>query len=74
MGTELGALGAAICAAVAAGIHPSYEQACAAMVRFARTHRPNPDLADCYRAKYDRYLRVLDVMAPVWPQLAWRTA
>ncbi len=72
MGTELGALGAAICAAVAAGIHPSYEQACAAMVRFARTHRPNPALADCYRAKYDRYLKMLAVLQPVWSEMAWK--
>jgi L-xylulokinase len=71
-GTELGALGAAICAAVAVGIYPDYEQACAAMVRFTRTHEPNRELADCYQAKYERYLRMLNVMEPVWSDLAWK--
>jgi L-xylulokinase len=72
-GTELGALGAAICAAVACGIYPSYEQACAAMVRFARIHQPDHDLADCYRVKYDRYLRMLEMMQPVWSEMAWKS-
>ncbi|MHB8897287.1 MAG: FGGY-family carbohydrate kinase [Thermoguttaceae bacterium] len=72
-GTELGALGAAICGAVASGIYEGYEQACAAMVRFARIHPPDQELADCYRAKYDRYLRMLEVMRPAWSELAWKT-
>ena len=65
-GTELGALGAAVCAAVAADVHGSYEEACAAMVRLARTYVPNAELADCYRAKYDRYQQMLTVMEPAW--------
>jgi L-xylulokinase len=69
-GTELGALGAAICAAVAAGIHPDYAAACAAMVRFARTFRPDPQRLTLYQAKYQRYCRFLDVMEPVWRELA----
>jgi len=71
-GTELGALGAAICGSVAAEIHPSYEAACSAMVRYARTHEPNTDLAACYQAKYDRYKQMLDVMQPVWEKLVWK--
>ena len=72
-GTELGALGAAICASVAIGIHQSYEAACAAMVRLSRSYRPNPELADLYRRKYTRYKKVLDAMAPAWSPLAWQT-
>ena len=70
-GTELGALGAAICAGVAAGIHPSYQAACSAMVRLSRTYQPNRGLADLYRKKYSRYKQVLDAMAPAWSPLAW---
>lgn len=72
-GTELGALGAAICGAVACGIYSSYEEACAAMVRFSRTCEPNRELAGCYRAKYDRYLRMLGLLEPVWSELVWRS-
>ena len=71
-GTELGALGAAISAAVASGIHPSYEDACAAMVRFARSHQPNGALAELYAKKYARYLNLLDVLQPAWANLAWK--
>ena len=71
-GTELGALGAAICAAVAVGIYPDYERACRAMARITRTHEPNDDLADCYQAKYDRYLQMLDLLAPAWSEMVWK--
>jgi L-xylulokinase len=68
-GSELGALGAAICAAVAAGIHPDYQAACRAMVRIARTYAPNPQHAEIYRTKYDRYQRVLAALHPAWQDL-----
>lgn len=69
-GTELGALGAALCAAVAAGCYPSLPAACQQMVHIARTYRPNAALADVYRRKYSRYRRLLEVLTPVWPELA----
>jgi len=68
-GTELGALGACICAGVASGIYTSYDEAVGAMVRFARRHDPNPSLADVYNAKYARYHKVIDALDPVWPDL-----
>ena len=71
-GTELGALGAAICAAVAAGVHDSYEAACGAMVRFDRTHEPNRELAETYAKKFANYLKLLDTLDPVWSDLAWQ--
>lgn len=71
-GSELGALGAAICAAVAAGVHPSYEAACKAMVRFTRVHKPNRKLGEVYKSKYARYRKLLDTLAPVWADLAWK--
>lgn len=71
-GTELGALGAAIGAAVAAGVYPGYEAACGAMVRIARSCDPDRSRAELYAAKYARYLRVLEAMAPLWSDLAWQ--
>lgn len=73
-GTELGALGAAISAAVAVGLYPSYEAACAAMVRMARTCPPNVALAEVYQAKYARYQRLLEALSPLWSELAWKPA
>ena len=68
-GAELGALGAAICAAVAVGIYPDYPSACAAMVRIARRFEPDPRRADVYRAKYARYRQLLSALYPAWQNL-----
>lgn len=68
-GAELGALGAAICAAVAARIYPDYASACAAMVRIARRFEPNPSRADVYQAKYARYRQLLSALYPAWQNL-----
>ena len=65
-GTELGALGAAICAAVASGCHPSYEAAVEAMVHIARVQDPNPAMASVYAVKYDRYRKAAAVVNPLW--------
>ncbi|NQT39712.1 MAG: carbohydrate kinase, partial [Planctomycetes bacterium] len=51
-GTELGALGAAIAGAVAAGCYGSYAEAVAAMTKTARVHQPDPAKRDLYDAKY----------------------
>ena len=72
-GTELGCLGAAICAAVAAGVHDSYETACKAMVSHSRSHEPNAELADVYKTKYARYRKMLEILQPHWADLAWKT-
>jgi len=70
-GSELGALGAAICAAVAAGCYDSYQAACDAMVTFSRSYDPNTDLAETYKTKYARYKRAQEAMAPAWKDLVW---
>ncbi len=72
-GTELGALGAAICAAVALGWYADYRSACAAMVRVSRRFEPNPALAATYDAKYARYRRLLEAMDPAWSDLSWKS-
>lgn len=65
-GTELGALGAAIAASVAAGSHASYPDAVSAMVRLARVQSPDPSLRDTYAEKYDRYNKAQDALSPFW--------
>jgi len=68
-GTELGALGAAICAAVAVGRYTSYEDAVGAMVKMSRLQNPNPALAEVYARKYECYQHVISALAPVWKDL-----
>jgi L-xylulokinase len=66
---ELGALGAAMTAAVAAGLYPSLAEAAKAMVSVSRVYRPNPALSEIYRRKYRDFMAVADAMAPVWGRL-----
>jgi L-xylulokinase len=68
-GTELGALGAAILAAVASGCYDSFEAAVGAMVKFTRTQEPDASRKDLYDAKYARYTRVIEALDPVWREL-----
>jgi L-xylulokinase len=69
-GTELGALGAAILAAVAAGCYDSFDDAVGAMVKFTRTQEPDPSQRDLYDAKYARYNKVIAALDGVWKDLA----
>jgi len=70
-GVELGALGAAMCAAVASGIHADYPSACAAMTRCSRRFEPREDPAQIYAAKYARFAKLLETLEPAWSDLAW---
>jgi len=63
-GSELGALGAAIAAAVACGAHASYELAVAAMTRVARRQQPNPELASVYAVRYHKYRAAVEALGP----------
>jgi L-xylulokinase len=65
-GTELGALGAAIAAAVACGCYADYPQAVAAMTRIARRQTPDPAMKDLYAAKYARYLEAIQSLENIW--------
>jgi len=64
-GTELGALGAAICAGVALRCFENYHDAIRGMVKFARTQKPDPELRRVYRSKYERYKLALTTLAPL---------
>jgi len=71
-GTELGALGSAIAAAVAVGVYDSYDSACTAMAKIARVYSPNAELADVYAKKYARYKKLIDILQPHWADMAWK--
>lgn len=55
---EVGALGAAICAAVAGGLHPDLTTAIAEMSRIGSTYAPNRDHADFYDSRYREFQRL----------------
>jgi L-xylulokinase len=65
-GSELGALGAAIAAAVACGMYTGFPEAAAAMTRIARRHEPDPALAGAYAEKYGRYRKCLAALDGYW--------
>ncbi len=68
-GTELGALGSAILAGVAAGCFADYASAVQAMVRIVDTRPPRPEYAAVYETKYARYKEALAALAPLWGSL-----
>lgn len=65
-GSELGALGAAIAAGVACGMFAGYPEAVAAMARIARRQDPDPAMKTVYAEKYEKYQKVISLLAPVW--------
>ncbi len=65
-GTELGTLGAAMCAGVATGHFPSLESASESMVRVVRTILPNPENKAVYEKKYANYKRAVETLASLW--------
>jgi L-xylulokinase len=66
---ETGALGAAIAAAVGAGIHADEMAAVRAMTRPERTYRPNADLQAHYDRRYGIWTRLTAAMEPIWKDL-----
>jgi L-xylulokinase len=65
-GSELGALGAAIAAAVAVGVYPGYREAVAGMTRIARRYEPDPGKAAVYAGKYARYKAAVAALDDLW--------
>lgn len=61
-GSELGALGAAICGSVTVGLHKSYEAACEAMVRIDRRYEPNRENRAVYDEKYARFKQLVAML------------
>jgi L-xylulokinase len=65
-GSEFGAKGAAMCGAVATGLHPDMETAVGKMVRVARTHEPNAARQEALERSYARYRAVGRSLAGAW--------
>ncbi|MDY0169617.1 MAG: FGGY-family carbohydrate kinase [Thermoguttaceae bacterium] len=65
-GTELGALGSAIVAGVAAGCFDDYAAAVRAMVHVVGVCNPRPEQGPVYDAKFARYQEVLNNLTPLW--------
>lgn len=66
--TELGALGAAICAGMGAKVFDDFKDVSDAMVKIAFTAEPNPDKFDLYEKKYARYIKVINALDSIWDE------
>lgn len=69
-GSEAGARGAAICAAVATDVYGSHGAAVDAMVGTERTHDPDPSRAERYRGLQEVFRETLDRIEPTWDRLS----
>ena len=63
---ELGALGCAMAAAIAAGVYKDYKDAAKHMVRINSRVYPNPDRVEVYNKKFQRYMAVSNALDTVW--------
>ncbi len=64
--TELGALGAAICAGVAGGVFESFDEAASSMVDIGYVCRPNEFKKEIYDKKYKLYLETIKSLSSLW--------
>jgi L-xylulokinase len=69
-GSEIGALGAAMAAGIAAGAYQDHADAVARVVRVERVHQPDPTMAAPYLARYAEYQCLADAMRTPWDRLA----
>jgi L-xylulokinase len=67
--TELGALGAAICAMVGSGDRPSVAEAALSMVQIGATYQPDPGKRAIYEKKYQGYLATIEALSALWKSL-----
>lgn len=66
--TELGTLGACMCAGVGAGLFPDAESVVRAMVGVSGTIQPNPAKKDIYDRKYRNFLRAIRALEAYWEE------
>lgn len=66
---ETGALGAALCGGVAAGVYPDVERAVERTVEPARRYEPNPDVEATYRTLATAFSQAVDGMRAPWETL-----
>ncbi len=67
---ELGAMGAAMAAGVCSGTFDDMYHAARQFTRIRRVFRPNAEHHAYYKEKYAMYCRLIDVMDPLWKDLA----
>jgi L-xylulokinase len=65
---ELGALGCAMAAAVAANIYSGYPEAATAMVRINEPVNPIKANSVLYQPKYEKYAALCEALDTVWPR------
>ena len=63
---ELGALGAAMAAGIAAGVYKDYQDAVSRTVKISKTIYPRPEYKEIYEEKYAAYRSVIDGLASAW--------
>jgi len=64
--SELGAHGAAICAAVGTGQYADVDEAVARMVKITKIHTPDESKKEVYDQKYSRYLKAIEALDSYW--------
>ena len=69
-GDELGALGAALCAGVAADVYDDHRAATAAAVGVERVDDPDPANVDTYRRLAETFEQARDDVRPTWKELS----
>jgi autoinducer 2 (AI-2) kinase len=62
---ESSARGAALCAAVGVGLHPSLTQLPDSLFTTERTFQPQPDAVTAYDASYERWRTIYDAVLPL---------
>ncbi len=67
-GDEIGALGTAICAAVAVGVYPDIPAAVRAMCRAARSSEPDPACREFYDDRYRQFLDIDETLAGLFEE------
>ena len=65
---ELGAMGAAITAGIAAGVYQDYGEAIKRTVRIKKTVYPRSEYAEIYEQKYRQYQKVIEALDSVWDE------
>lgn len=65
-GKELGAMGAAMCAAIGSGYFDGFRQASEAFTRVKKVYTPNPERAEYYQKKYQVYKALINALDGVW--------
>ena len=69
-GSEVGALGAAMCAGIGAGVYANFADAIDKAVSVEREHTPDAAASQVYRKRYAVYSRLNETMLDSWDALA----